>query len=194
MTDGAGVVANDHVSVEMRAVRSPAREEPTAECADSDSDSQADPNAHLPPFSWADALCWALPGLVCTLGGWVFCFMDRSECNWWFGVAVVPPLFVVCGVAFQYWVVDRRFHPVLCCCTPKHWKRTGCKIIALQAAALALAIYEAVVEAVHHQCTTTPFEWLFVMLMTSTLFLSFMKDIAAVAGPPPAQHVHQPLA
>ena len=139
----------------------------------------------LPPFKLGDALCWSSAGWFTTLIGWVYCAVDSSKCDWWVALALVPPVFFVCGVFFEFFVVEKRSHSVICCFQPENWAKTGWIVIAFETTVLSIAGYFIITQGLKGGCPhTTPAEWIVVTGIGCVLILSILKDVFAVLPTP----------
>eukprot|EP01059_Diplonema_ambulator_P036391 TRINITY_DN9048_c0_g1_i1.p1 TRINITY_DN9048_c0_g1~~TRINITY_DN9048_c0_g1_i1.p1 ORF type:complete len:179 (+),score=29.63 TRINITY_DN9048_c0_g1_i1:60-596(+) len=143
------------------------------------------------PFNVWNGVIWGSSGLVCTVGGsMMFAVSDRSGCNWWWALVLTPPLFFAIGILFQFFVVEKRTHP-LCCCLfpPSHFRRTGVLFIAIEFLALLIsATY--IIHDMQGACeSATTLEWIVCGFIGCVLLLSIFKDVFAVL-PPPKQYTH----
>ncbi|KAJ9439674.1 hypothetical protein DIPPA_32838 [Diplonema papillatum] len=142
----------------------------------------------LPAFKWSDAACWASGGAVSTIIGWAYCAFDQSAsaCSWWVATLCIPPLFFAIGVAFDYFVIEKRRHRILCCCSPRRWMRTGWALVGIQVLILLVGVIY-VVEDMRGQCAepVTLVEAVVLTTIGCALLLSVFKDIFSVLPPPP---------
>ena len=137
------------------------------------------------PFRLMDALCWASAGIVSAILSVVLCIFDGfGSCKWWWALVVTPIAFIVIGIAFEYFVVEKRRH-LWFCCLPK-WKKTGIAFVLIELFIYSVSAYVILAEGLDDckKSSSPAARWALVSVIGCVLLLSIGKDIIALLPPP----------